>query len=69
MIEALKLKYQAQIASATANINVYMVNPAGIGEHPDLVEAVDSQIKLIAEAQDNIEVIDNLYGSELDASV
>lgn len=69
MFEALRLKYNAQIAQASANINVYMINPAGIGEHPDLVEAVDSQIKLIAEAQDNIDVLHKYYGSELDVSV
>ena len=61
IIEALKLKYQGQIAEATANINVYMVNPAGIGEHPDVVEAVDSQIKRIAEAKDNLDVIETYY--------
>ena len=57
MFEALRLKYNAQIAQASANINVYMINPAGIGEHPDLVEAVDSQIKLIAEASGIAQIV------------
>ena len=41
--EALEARYKAEIAEAVANINVYRTNPVGIGEHPDLVAAIDSQ--------------------------
>ena len=33
MKKALKLKYEGQIAEADANIEIYLKNPAGIGEH------------------------------------
>ena len=52
MLKALMLKYEAEIESAKANITVYLDNPVGIGEHPDLVAAVDSQVEIIAHAQD-----------------
>ena len=55
ILMALEKKYESQIAEATANINVYMDNPAGIGEHPDVVAAVDSQVTLMAEAEDKLE--------------
>ena len=42
------MQYEADIAKAKANIQIYLDNPAGIGEHPDLVAAVDSQVDLIA---------------------
>ena len=35
ILEALRKKYESDIASARANIQVYIDNPAGIGEHPD----------------------------------
>ena len=41
IIKALEKKYEADIAEAEANIGVYISNPAGIGEHSDLVAAVD----------------------------
>jgi len=44
LIKALKRKYKGQMAEAEANIAVYMNNPAGIGEHPDIVDAIDSQV-------------------------
>jgi len=61
MLDALMLQYQAEIAKAKANIRVYMENPVGIGEHPDLAAAVDSQIELIAQAEDKISVLQKYY--------
>jgi hypothetical protein len=37
MINALRKKYEAEVAAAKVNIDVYIKNPVGIGEHPDLV--------------------------------
>ena len=36
-----------------------MRNPTGIGEHPDIVLAVDQQLTLMAEAQDKLSLIEN----------
>ena len=44
MIEALRKKYEAEVAAAKVNIEVYLKNPVGIGEHPDLVSAVDFEL-------------------------
>tara|TARA_Y100000590_G_scaffold109709_1_gene125047 strand:+ start:233 stop:439 length:207 start_codon:yes stop_codon:yes gene_type:complete len=56
--EALIAKYKGEIAQATANVEVYLSNPVGIGEHPDIIEAIDSQMTIIAEAQDKLLVLD-----------
>ena len=64
MLDALMLQYQAEIAKAKSNIRVYMENPVGIGEHPDLAAAVDSQIELIAHAEDKLDVLKNHYRVE-----
>ncbi len=61
MIEALQKKYEAEIAAAKANIQVYIENPAGIGEHPDLVSAVDEQMSKLAEAEDKLETLIKNY--------
>ena len=60
MIEALRKKYEADIAHAKANIEVYLHNPVGIGEHPDLVSAVDEQIDNMAHAEDKLEVLNKI---------
>ena len=57
MIDALRKRYEADIAHAQANIQ----NPAGIGEHPDLVAAVDDQIDKMAHAEDKLEILKKYY--------
>jgi|TARA_B100001179_G_C18275430_1_gene268666 hypothetical protein len=61
LLKALIQKLLGDIAVAKANIEVYSENPAGIGEHPDLVQAIDSQIEIIAEAEDKIQVINKYF--------
>ena len=58
ILESLKKKYEGEIAVAKANVQVYIDNPAGIGEHSNVVQAVDEQMELIADAQDKLNVLD-----------
>ena len=62
IIKALQKKYEAEIASAQANIQVYLDHPVGIGEHPDLVAAVDHQVQVMAESKDKLDTIEMYYG-------
>ena len=41
LCEALIKKLEGEIAMAVANVEVYKTNPAGIGEHPGVVEAIE----------------------------
>ena len=66
MINALRKKYEAEIAAAKANIDVYNKNPAGIGEHPDLVQAVDTEMVKLADPEDKLETLNKHYGNQRD---
>ena len=66
LVKALAKKYEADILNANANIEVYVTNPAGIGEHPDLAAAIDSQVDIIAHAEDKLGVLNKHYNSEQD---
>ena len=61
MLEAIIKKLEGEIAMAKANIDVYINNPAGIGEHPDIAEAVESQIEKIAAAYEKIQIIEEYF--------
>ncbi len=61
MIETLIKMYEAEVLKAKTNIDVYINNPVGIGEHPDLVSAVDEQVSKMAEAQDKIDTLKKFY--------
>ena len=56
LIEAVTNRLEGEIAVAKANIQVYMKNSAGIGEHPDIIGAIETEIAKIAEAEDKLMV-------------
>ena len=58
LINALRLKLEGEVAVARANIEVYMTSSVGIGEHPDLVAAIETQFDVIANARDKLDAID-----------
>lgn len=60
IMNALVLDAQAKEAKAIANLQNYMTNPAGIGEHPDIVEECKKLVKDIAEAREMIETVNSL---------
>ena len=60
ILKALVKKLEGEIEVAKANVLVYIRNSTGIGEHPEIVEAVETQIAKIAEAQDKIDTINKI---------
>ena len=63
IIDALKNKYMGIIAECEANIEVYLQNPVGIGEHPDIIAALDSQMTILAEAEDKLTALE-IFGKK-----
>ena len=57
MLEALIKKLEGEIAVAKANIEVYTNHSVGIGEHPNVVEAIETQVEVMATAQEKIDTI------------
>jgi hypothetical protein len=58
MISALKAHYEGVIATCHANIEVYLTNPVGVGEHIDVVETASSEIGKMSEALDNLKTLE-----------
>tara|TARA_B100000927_G_scaffold260253_1_gene229723 strand:- start:419 stop:622 length:204 start_codon:yes stop_codon:yes gene_type:complete len=61
LIKALIAHAQGDIQKHVANVEVYLENPAGIGEHSDVVEAIEHEIDIIAKYHDQIEVIKTYF--------
>ena len=58
ILDALKAKYEAEIAEADATANIYLDNSVGIGEHPQHIEEVNKQIDKIAQAKEKLAVLE-----------
>ena len=65
IVDALRKKYEYEIMSAKANIDVYLKNSVGIGEHPDIVAAVDTEMKKLADAEDKLKSLNNNFKDSL----
>lgn len=57
LYEALLKKNEAIIANCEATLEVYFNNPAGIGEHPQIIDEMDKMVEQMATAQGNIDII------------
>ena len=44
MIDAIKEHAKGHIKKHKMNVEVYLTNPVGVGEHPDIIEAVEKEL-------------------------
>ena len=61
MLKALRDEAAGNIEKAKVNIEVYLHNPVGIGEHPDVLAAIQEQLDIIAHEEERIEVLDKYF--------
>ena len=61
MIKALLAHAQGDIAKHKANVEIYLTNPVGIGEHSNVMEAIEEELNMIAKYQDQIDVINKYF--------
>tara|TARA_Y100000004_G_scaffold83161_1_gene93400 strand:- start:627 stop:833 length:207 start_codon:yes stop_codon:yes gene_type:complete len=59
IVDSLEKKYEAQMALAEANIKVFMENPVGVGEHPNIVQEVEKLLKEIKDAKEMLDELKN----------
>ena len=57
ILTALEDRYKAQISEADATLKIYLENSVGIGEHPQHLDEVDKLIQKIANAEENLKVL------------
>ena len=60
LLSALSKKLEGDIAIAKANIQVYQNQSVGIGEHPEIVQAIEMEVAKMAEAQDKLDTVNKL---------
>ncbi len=64
LLDALKLRYTAQVYEAKATLEVYLTNPAGIGEHPQIIDEMSKQLEKYCNAVDALTSLQDLYGDD-----
>jgi len=63
LLKAFVSHARGHIDKHKANVEVYLHNPAGIGEHSDIIEAIEIEVKQIAEYDDMLEMVEKYFKS------
>jgi hypothetical protein len=61
VIDAIKEHARGHIAKHAMNVEIYLKNAAGVGEHPDVLEAIEKELEVIAKYHDQLEVLDKYF--------
>ena len=62
LYKALESKYQAELAEGRATLEVYLTNPVGIGEHPQVVEEMSKALEKMSNAEDCLLTLEENFG-------
>lgn len=62
ILESLRSHAIGHINKHKMNVEIYLTNPVGIGEHSDLMESIEVELKSIAEYEDQLEILDKYFG-------
>ena len=61
ILRALQAKYEGEREYHKANIEIYLSNPAGIGEHSDVLEAINIELERMVTADEKIHILVNSW--------
>ena len=64
LIKAARMHAEGELERAKTNIMVYMKQSVGIGEHSDIVEAIQEELDKMAAATDRIDMLDIHFKDE-----
>ena len=61
MIDALKQHAKAHIDKHRMNVEVYLNNPVGVGEHPQILDTIEKELEEIANYDDQLNVLNKYF--------
>ena len=61
LVKAARMHAEGELERAKTNIMVYMNQSVGIGEHSDIVEAIQEELDKMAAATDRIEMLEKHF--------
>ena len=64
LIKAARMHAEGELERGKTNIMVYMNQSVGIGEHSDIVEAIQEELDKMAAATDRIEMLEEHFEDE-----
>ena len=63
LVKAARMHAEGELERAKTNILVYMNHSVGIGEHSDIVEAIQEELDKMAAANDRMEMLQKYFST------
>lgn len=64
LLQAVKSHAQGHIDKHIANVEVYLNQSVGIGEHSNIIEAIEMELEEISKYQDQIDILEKYFPLE-----
>ena len=64
MLKALQSHAKANIELHKANIEIYLRNPVGVGEHSDVLEAVQAELDKLTVHSDRLDTLQHYFHND-----
>ena len=61
LVRSLLTHAHGEIEYHKANVRIYLENPVGIGEHPDVMGAITEELDKIARYHDQVDVLEKYF--------
>tara|TARA_Y100000356_G_scaffold103824_1_gene89388 strand:- start:1269 stop:1472 length:204 start_codon:yes stop_codon:yes gene_type:complete len=61
LLKLLIIHLSGEVAKHKANLTVYFDNPAGIGEHPDIIEAMRGELSKLSAAEEDLQTLNKHF--------
>lgn len=64
LLKAVKSHAQGHIDKHIANVEIYLTQSVGIGEHSDIIEAIEVELEEISKYQDQLDIVEKYFSKE-----
>lgn len=61
MLSAAKKHAEAHIEKHRLNVEVFLENPVGVGEHSDIMDSIEKELEEMAKYQDHLEILEKYF--------
>ena len=61
LLKALLSHAQGPLEKHKANVEIYLENSVGIGEHSDVMESIEKELDMVAKYHDQIEILQKYF--------
>lgn len=64
ILDAIRKHAEGHIAKHVANVEVYLENAVGVGEHTDILESIEQELAVIETYHAQLELLDTYFERE-----